>query len=41
VLRAVQVVGFFSDYEGIEEDEYTDFVDAAKALQTRENIQFG
>ena len=34
------MVGFFSDYEGIEEDEYNDYIEVAKDLQHRENIQF-
>ena len=35
------VIGFFSDYTGIEEDDYDDFVQTAKDLQSKEDIYFG
>ena len=35
------VVGFFSAHDGMEEDEYDDFVQAAKLLQTKEDVYFG
>ena len=37
-LATVTVVGFFSEHEDIEEDEYEDFVTAAKVLHHKEDI---
>ena len=35
------VVGFFSDHEGIEEDEYDDFIEAAESIQMYADIYVG
>jgi hypothetical protein len=40
-LSSVMVVGFFSDHESVEEDDYEDFMEAAKDLQVKEDIHFG
>mgnify|MGYP003385852118 FL=1 len=40
-LSKVVVIGFFSEYEDVEEDDYSDFVDTAKQLQDKEDIYFG
>lgn len=40
-LSKVVVVGFFSEHEDIEEDDYNEFVDTAKELQEKEDIYFG
>lgn len=40
-LSTVMVVGFFSDHEEIEEDEYEDFIEAAEALQVYADIYIG
>lgn len=40
-LHTVVVVGFFSSHLGIEEDEYEDFIDIAKELQSKEDVYFG
>ena len=37
----VMVIGFFADYSGIEEDDYDDYVEIAKDLQTKEDVYFG
>ena len=37
-LATVMVVGMFSDPDGIEEDEYEDFIEAAKALHHKEDV---
>ncbi|RYH09855.1 hypothetical protein EON65_39880 [archaeon] len=39
-LSAVMTVGFFSEHEDIEEDEYEEFVTTAKELQTNEDLYF-
>ena len=36
----VLVIGFFADYEGIEEDDYEDFIEVAKDMQAREDVYF-
>jgi len=40
-LKTVMVVGFFSTPDSIEEDEYEDFVEAAKALHPKEDVYVG
>lgn len=40
-ISTVMVVGFFSDHEGIEEDEFEDFVEAAEAIQAYADIYTG
>lgn len=40
-LSTVMTVGFFSEHEDIEEDEYEDFMEVAKELQVNEDIYFG
>ena len=40
-LSTVVVIGFFTDYKDIEEDEYQEYLDIAKELQTNEDIYFG
>jgi hypothetical protein len=35
------VVGFFSSHRDMEEDEYEEFVEVAKALRTRDDLHFG
>ena len=40
-IRGVHVVGFFSSRESLEEDEFSDFTEAARVLQYREDISFG
>lgn len=40
-LSTVIVVGLFTDYEDIEEDEYQEYLDIAKELQNNEEIYFG
>lgn len=40
-MSAVVVVGFFTEHEDIEEDEYSDFIDVAKTFQAREDVYFG
>ena len=40
-LSTVMVVGFFSEHEDIEEDDYEEFNEAAKELQTNEDVFFG
>jgi thiol-disulfide isomerase/thioredoxin len=37
----VVVVGFFSEHDGVEEEDYEDFMQAAKELQSKEDIYFG
>ena len=34
-------MGFFSDHEEIEEDDFEDFVEVAKSLKTAEDVYFG
>jgi aspartate ammonia-lyase len=34
-------VGFFSDHESIEEDDYTEFVELATEAQVKEDVYFG
>ena len=36
----VLVIGFFADSEGIEEDDYEDFIEVAKDMQAREDVYF-
>lgn len=40
-LPRISVVGFFSSHADMEEDEYDDFLQAAKLLQNKEDIYFG
>lgn len=40
-LSTVMVVGFFSDHDGIEEDDYDDWLQVASDLQHKEDIYFG
>ncbi len=40
-LSTLMVVGFFSDAQGVEEDDYEDFAQIAADLQTNEDIYFG
>lgn len=40
-VSTVMVVGFFSDHEGIEEDEYEDFLEIASEFHANEDIYFG
>jgi thiol-disulfide isomerase/thioredoxin len=40
-LSTVIVIGLFSDYKDIEEDEYQEFLEIAKELQNNEDIYFG
>jgi thiol-disulfide isomerase/thioredoxin len=40
-LSTVHVIGFFSTHEGMEEDDYDDYLQTAKALQKKEDIYFG
>lgn len=40
-LSTVMVVGFFSAHKDMEEDEYDEFMQAAKQLQSKEDIYFG
>lgn len=37
-ISTVMVVGFFADYDGIEEDEYEDFIEVAKDFQIKEDV---
>lgn len=37
----VAVIGFFSEHDGIEEEDYEDFMQAARELQPKEDIYFG
>jgi thiol-disulfide isomerase/thioredoxin len=39
-ISTVMVVGFFTQHEDVEEDEYADFVDLAKELQHNADIYF-
>ena len=34
------VIGFFADYEGVEEDEYEDFLEVASDFRTKEDVYF-
>jgi thiol-disulfide isomerase/thioredoxin len=40
-LSSVMVIGFFSQHQDIEEDDYEDFLEVAKDLQSNEDIYFG
>lgn len=40
-ISTIMTVGFFSQHEDIEEDEYEDFLEVAKDLQGNEDIYFG
>lgn len=40
-ISTVMVVGFFSNHEDIEEDDYEDFMEVAKELQSNEDVYFG
>jgi thiol-disulfide isomerase/thioredoxin len=40
-ISTVMVVGFFSEHTDIEEDDYEDFIEIAKDLQSREDVYFG
>eukprot|EP01034_Spumella_vulgaris_P021743 gene21743-27797_t len=40
-VSTLMVVGFFSDYEGIEEDDHEEFIQIASELQTNEDVYFG
>ena len=40
-IRGIQVVGFFSSPEDMEEDEMADFMEASSTLHYREDISFG
>lgn len=40
-LSTVMVVGFFSEHEDVEEDEYDEFMEIAKELQGNEDLYFG
>jgi len=40
-LSTVMVVGFFSDHEGMEDDDYEDFYEVARSKKTAEDIYFG
>lgn len=40
-LATVSIVGFFSNPEGVEEDEFEEFSDTAKQLQIKEDNYFG
>jgi thioredoxin-like negative regulator of GroEL len=40
-LSTIMAVGFFSQHEDIEEDDYEDFLEVAKDLQSNEDIYFG
>lgn len=40
-LSTVSVIGFFSSHQDVEEDEYDEFMDLARDLQTKEDIFFG
>ncbi len=40
-VSTLMVVGFFSDLEGVEEDDYEDFAQIASDLQTNEDVYFG
>jgi len=37
----VVVIGFFAEHDGMEEEDYEDFLQAAKELQSKEDIYFG
>ena len=39
-LSTALVVGFFADHEGIEEDEFEDFVEAAEDFRAKEDVYF-
>jgi hypothetical protein len=39
-ISTVLVIGFFAEYKDIEEDDYDDFIEAAKDLQIKEDIYF-
>ena len=41
ILPPIMVMGFFSAHGDVEEDEYEEFTQAAKQLQSREDIYFG
>lgn len=40
-LSTTMVVGFFSDHHEVEEDDYEEYIQAAKDLQSNEDIFFG
>ena len=40
-ISTVMVIGFFSEHEDVEEDDYEDFVSIAKEFQVKEDIFFG
>lgn len=40
-LSTIMAVGFFSQHDDIEEDDYEDFLEVAKDLQSNEDIYFG
>ena len=40
-ISTVMVVGFFSDHDGVEEDDYDDYMEVAKELQSNEDVYFG
>lgn len=39
-VSTIMVIGFFSDHESIEEDDYDDFIEVAKDLQIKEDVYF-
>lgn len=40
-VSTVMAVGFFSEHDDVEEDDYEDFLEVAKDLQVNEDIYFG
>jgi len=40
-LSNIIVIGFFADHDGIEEDDYNDYIEATKELQSKEDVHFG
>mmetsp|Transcript_5623 Transcript_5623/g.9247 ORF Transcript_5623/g.9247 Transcript_5623/m.9247 type:complete len:748 (-) Transcript_5623:127-2370(-) len=40
-ISTAMTVGFFSEHEDIEEDDYEEFIEAAKELQLNEDLYFG
>ena len=35
------VIGFFSEYEDVEEDDYDDYIQASKLFHHKEDVYFG
>lgn len=40
-LSTVTVIGFFSEYEDVEEDDYDDYIQASKLFHHKEDVYFG